>query len=134
MATCYRHPDRETNVSCSNCGRPICPDCMTSTSVGMRCPECARQRTQVRNPVGAATSNDAPATYAIIGLCIAAFFGQMVSGGPLTGREALSSFEADFAFFAPIIDADGEWYRAITYGFLHSGLFHLAINMFVLYI
>ena len=41
VATCYRHPGRETNVACSNCGRPICPDCMTSTPVGMRCPECA---------------------------------------------------------------------------------------------
>ena len=30
MATCYRHPSRETGVSCSNCGRPICPDCMTT--------------------------------------------------------------------------------------------------------
>ena len=40
MATCYRHPDRETGVSCSRCGRPICPDCMTPSSVGMRCPEC----------------------------------------------------------------------------------------------
>src|SRR5215210_6088647 len=49
MEVCYRHPKRETGVSCSNCGRPICPDCMTSTSVGMRCPECARQgRTKVR--------------------------------------------------------------------------------------
>src|SRR5437660_9768285 len=48
MATCYRHPSRETGVSCSNCGRPICPDCMTTTPVGMRCPECAKQRTQVR--------------------------------------------------------------------------------------
>ena len=38
MATCYRHPSRETGVSCSNCGRPICPDCMTTTPVGMRCP------------------------------------------------------------------------------------------------
>ena len=47
MATCYRHPNRETGVSCSNCGRPICPDCMTPTSVGMRCPECAAA-TQVR--------------------------------------------------------------------------------------
>ena len=45
MAVCYRHPDRETGVSCSNCGRPICPDCMTPTPVGMRCPECARQKT-----------------------------------------------------------------------------------------
>ena len=26
---CYRHPDRETYVSCSECGRGICPDCMT---------------------------------------------------------------------------------------------------------
>jgi len=44
MATCYRHPSRETGVSCSNCGRPICTDCMTTTPVGMRCPECARQK------------------------------------------------------------------------------------------
>src|SRR5919206_138039 len=48
MEVCYRHPDRETGVACSNCGRPICPDCMTPTPVGMRCPECARQRTRVR--------------------------------------------------------------------------------------
>src|SRR6516164_9292173 len=47
MATCYRHPSRETGVSCANCGRPICPDCMTTTPVGMRCPECAKQRTKV---------------------------------------------------------------------------------------
>ena len=47
MATCYRHPSRETGVSCSNCGRPICPDCMTPTPVGMRCPECSSQRTKV---------------------------------------------------------------------------------------
>ena len=41
VATCYRHPSRETGVSCSSCGNPICPDCMTPTPVGMRCPECA---------------------------------------------------------------------------------------------
>ena len=46
MATCYRHPNRETGVSCSNCGNPICPDCMTPTPVGMRCPDCARQKTR----------------------------------------------------------------------------------------
>ena len=51
--TCYRHPDRETRVSCSSCGRSICPECMTPTPVGMRCPECASQRTRVvRNPTG----------------------------------------------------------------------------------
>jgi hypothetical protein len=40
---CYRHPDRETAVSCANCGRPICPDCMVQAPVGIKCPECARQ-------------------------------------------------------------------------------------------
>ena len=36
---CYRHPDRETYVSCSECGRPICEECMTFAPVGIRCPE-----------------------------------------------------------------------------------------------
>ena len=36
---CYRHPDRETYVSCSECGRAICPDCMVFAPVGIRCPE-----------------------------------------------------------------------------------------------
>lgn len=40
---CYRHPSRETAVSCSNCERPICTDCMVYTPVGIKCPECARQ-------------------------------------------------------------------------------------------
>jgi hypothetical protein len=41
-AVCYRHPGRETAVSCSNCERPICTDCMVYTPVGIKCPECAR--------------------------------------------------------------------------------------------
>ena len=36
---CYRHPDRETGLSCSECGRPICYECMTPAPVGIRCPE-----------------------------------------------------------------------------------------------
>ena len=55
METCYRHPSRETGVSCSNCGRPICPDCMTPTPVGMRCPECSREKTKVRTIHSGAT-------------------------------------------------------------------------------
>ena len=51
--TCYRHPGRATRVSCSSCGRPICPDCMTPSPVGMRCPECARQTTKVKRDAGA---------------------------------------------------------------------------------
>src|SRR5438128_3512812 len=37
--TCYRHPDRVTGLSCTECGRPICTECMTMAPVGIRCPE-----------------------------------------------------------------------------------------------
>lgn len=39
---CYRHPKRETRVSCATCGRPICTECMRQTSVGIKCPEDAQ--------------------------------------------------------------------------------------------
>jgi hypothetical protein len=39
---CANHPDRETRVQCSSCGKPICPDCMVYSPVGIKCRECAR--------------------------------------------------------------------------------------------
>jgi hypothetical protein len=39
---CYRHPKRETRVSCATCGRPICTECMRQTAVGIKCPDDAR--------------------------------------------------------------------------------------------
>ena len=39
---CYRHPKRETRVSCATCGRPICTECMVTTDVGIKCPDDAR--------------------------------------------------------------------------------------------
>lgn len=39
---CYRHPNRETKVSCATCGRPICTECMVQTDVGIKCPDDAR--------------------------------------------------------------------------------------------
>jgi hypothetical protein len=41
---CYRHPDRETGLHCTQCGRPICGECATMTSVGQLCPEDRRAR------------------------------------------------------------------------------------------
>ncbi|MBA2566698.1 MAG: rhomboid family intramembrane serine protease [Thermoleophilaceae bacterium] len=129
MEVCYRHSDRETGVSCSSCGRPICPECMTATQVGMRCPECSRQRTQVRTM--RSLESEPRLTYALIAANVIAFLGVVASGGtlfrgggPLTVDGALSgSFVAD-----------GEWWRLLTSGFLHAGLFHLFLNMFILYV
>ena len=47
LPTCYRHPDRETGLSCSECGRPICTECMTPAPVGLRCPDHAGTRRRV---------------------------------------------------------------------------------------
>jgi membrane associated rhomboid family serine protease len=128
MATCYRHPSRETGVSCANCGRPICPDCMTPTPVGMRCPECARQRTKTRSMANL-SGNEPRLTYILIGLCVVAFlgsgsFGVGGTGNDLFARGALSQYTV----------ASGEYYRLITSGFLHSGFLHIAFNMYLLYL
>ncbi len=129
--TCYRHPDRETRVSCSNCGRPICPDCMTPTPVGMRCPECAQERTKVTRGASGAGSYDTPATYVLIALNVVAFLIEIAGGSG--GLSSVSGpVIADFGLRG-ISVADGEWYRLLTGGFLHAGLLHIGFNMFALY-
>ncbi len=48
---CYRHPKRETRVSCATCGRPICTECMRQTEVGIKCPDDARLPRSARTGV-----------------------------------------------------------------------------------
>src|SRR5215510_4941135 len=100
MAVCYRHPGRETGVSCSNCGRPICPDCMTPTPVGMRCPECSRQRTQVRTV--RTMSTEPRLTYALIAINVVVFLAELASGsGGFSG--ASGSVYREGALFGPLV-------------------------------
>jgi len=129
--TCYRHPNRQTAVSCSNCGRPICPDCMTPTPVGMRCPECSRQRTRVTRGAVGPSRYDAPATYALIALNVAAYLVEVAGGGGGLSPGS-SSVLLDFGLFGPYV-AEGEWYRLLTSGFLHASIIHIGFNMFALY-
>jgi membrane associated rhomboid family serine protease len=131
---CYRHPDRETRVSCSSCGRPICPDCMTPTPVGMRCPECASQRTKVvRNPTGTPGPSATPATYALIAINVVVFLIELAGGGGGLSVGYGSSVFRDFSLFGPAV-AEGEWYRLVTSGFLHVSIIHIGFNMFLLLI
>jgi membrane associated rhomboid family serine protease len=129
--TCYRHPNRETGVSCSNCGRPICPDCMTPTPVGMRCPECARERTKVTRGAVGPGRYDTPATFGLIAINAAVFLAEVATGHGGLGTIS-SSLIPEFGLFGPSV-ASGEWYRLFTSAFLHAGLFHIAGNMILLY-
>lgn len=40
--TCHWHPDVTTGLSCSQCRRPICTQCLVQVPVGIRCRECGR--------------------------------------------------------------------------------------------
>jgi membrane associated rhomboid family serine protease len=133
MDVCYRHPGRETAVSCSNCDRPICPECMTSTPVGMRCPECAGQRTQVRK-VAARRADEPTVTYVLLGLIVLVQLGAMASGASATGSRFGGSELISDGAISQVAIADGEYYRLITSGFLHAGLLHLMFNGFALYV
>lgn len=147
MQTCYRHSGRETNVSCSRCGRPICPDCMINSPVGMRCPECAGETQQVRRgPVATSGWGQTPATYTLIAINVAVFVGQLAAGGGATSFDGGGSLFTEGALcgnavgsggtcgFPPLATDGGEWWRIVSAGFLHGGFIHLALNMFVLYI
>src|SRR3712207_4661849 len=128
MAVCYRHSSRETGVSCSNCGRPICTDCMTATAVGMRCPECAKQTTQVRR---LQTTSDRPTvTVAIIAICVLVYFGMSSANGLFGGPG--NRYIVDYALSGPAVAA-GEWWRLITSGFMHGGPIHILFNMYILW-
>jgi membrane associated rhomboid family serine protease len=131
METCYRHPDRETGVACSNCGRPICPDCMTPTPVGMRCPECAKQRTKVKRGTAAfGRAGAMPVTYTLIALNVVAFLIEIAAGSG--GLTASGRIVDDYGLFGPAV-ANGDWYRIVTNGFLHANLLHIGFNMYFLW-
>jgi membrane associated rhomboid family serine protease len=135
MATCYRHPSRETGVSCSNCGRPICPDCMTTTPVGMRCPECAGQRTKVKTI--RSVSSRPELTLALIAINVVAF---LAEGNVSIGGRPTNNVYAEGALFGSVEGvpglgvAHGQWWRIVSGGFLHENLLHIAFNMYVLYV
>ena len=104
---------------------------MTPTPVGMRCPECARQRTRVtRGAVGPGRA-DAPATFVLIALNVAAYLAEIGGGGGGLSPGG-SSILFDFGLYGPYV-AEGEWYRLLTSGFLHGSLIHIGFNMFALF-
>ena len=132
--TCYRHHDRRAGVTCQRCDRPICPDCMTPTSVGMRCPECMRQRTKVvRNPTGTPGQFSAfPATMVLIAINVVVFLVEIANGHGGLGEQT-GKFVFDYSLYGPSV-AEGEWYRLITSGFLHASLIHIGFNMLLLFL
>jgi membrane associated rhomboid family serine protease len=141
MPTCYRHPDRETGLSCSECGRPICTDCMTVAPVGLRCPDHSGRTQGVQRVRRAASvGTGALVTKSLIAVNVGVFVLSLAAGA--TVGQAGGELFLDGALLirgqlpnGELIGlAEGEWWRLITSTFLHSGIFHLGMNMLILWI
>jgi membrane associated rhomboid family serine protease len=103
---------------------------MTPTPVGMRCPECSRDRTKVRTL--RSTSTEPIVTFVLIAINVIVFLaeGQFGVGSTSSGGTTLYD---KFALYGPAV-ADGDYWRIATSGFLHAGLLHIGFNMYLLYL
>ena len=91
VPTCYRHPGRETYVSCVRCGRYACPDCMRSASVGQQCVECIGQAAAGQRGPGppSAAAAGAIVTWALVAVNVAVFLVTWVRPSIVTNLEML---------------------------------------------
>jgi len=135
VAYCYRHPNRETFVSCSECGRPICAECMTPAPVGQRCPEhsgkpqgASRISSGMRRTAFEGTG--ALVTKALLAINIGVYVITAAQGGGLNNPGG--SLFLRWLLYGPAV-ANGDWWRLFTSAFLHANVIHIAFNMYFLW-
>lgn len=164
VPVCYRHPSRETYLRCSRCDRPICPDCMHDAAVGHHCPECVAEARRGQRSArtafgGTLAGRHGHVTKALIALNVAvavvvALIGGFAAigggswGGLLGGVTPVhlwGGLQTGPDVYVDVVPgvyrvdccggvAGGEYYRLITSMFLHYGVFHLALNMWALWV
>jgi membrane associated rhomboid family serine protease len=133
VPTCFRHPDRQTYLSCSRCGRPACPECLRPAPVGQQCVECIREANrgtrQAVAPFGGRAVSTPVVTWVLIGLNVAFWIAEWVNVRVVYDLWLVSGAVAD-----------GQPYRLISSAFLHEwglsgwGLTHILFNMWALYV
>src|SRR5262245_33503492 len=154
--TCYRHPDRPTGLSCSECGRPICTECMTMAPVGIRCPEHSGKPQGVQRVTRGVQRASfegvgAKVTRILIGLNVAVYIAELLQGSGVQANhgsiyqngaliangvkfgDSLAGVPAGLPLPNLVGVAHGDWWRLFTSAFLHYGPFHLILNMVALY-
>jgi membrane associated rhomboid family serine protease len=141
--TCFRHPNRETWVSCVRCGRPACPDCLRQAAVGQQCVECVQGANQgvrqARGAFGGRVVASATVTWTLIGVNVLLFLVELGYPNLATdwGLLGYAPFAAGGKFQGI---AAGQWYRLITSAFLPPatglgglGFLDILFNMWALF-
>lgn len=142
---CYRHPDRQSFVLCQRCLRTICTECQTPLPVGVICPEClATQQNQhrVAQKEHAAKVSRMPrhlrparrrdsrplVTYGLVILSSVFYLiGLIPQIGPTV--EYWLAFNSVFVLPGPGFQP----WRLLTVTLVHSGIWHIALNMLALW-
>lgn len=114
---CPRHPHEKSVSYCKRCNRPTCVTCTIPTEVGSICVDCTNNKVaRLARP-----SLGAPITMGILAINVALYLFEWV----FPQVYLIFAFNPPSAYFEP--------WRFLTTAFLHSGIVHLAMNMFSLY-
>jgi membrane associated rhomboid family serine protease len=138
---CYRHPDRQSFVLCQRCLRTICAECQTQMPVGVICPECLRDQQKSsgaprprRAPriLRAVRSDDSRplVTYGIIGVTFFAFVVGLIPGAGAAVQSLLALYPP---LLYPQFSGTFQPWRLFTVLFVHSGFWHVGLNMLALW-
>ena len=130
---CVNHPDRVSYAQCKRCNRTICGECQVNLDVGMVCPDCYRELTggsskaQSSKAQGSFLARHWHITYTLILITVAIYGLQQIIPNQWVVKHG--------SIWWPYVQR-GEYYRIISYGFLHSqnDLMHLVWNMINLFI
>jgi membrane associated rhomboid family serine protease len=149
---CYRHPKRETQLSCTRCDRPICIDCKVDASVGFQCKECVKKGNKGVRPArtafgGSRVGQLGYACQAIIAVNVLFLIASTILGGPQALAGAPGGWFGLLGSQTPVTEwgevfgyayylngelhgiANGEWYRLVTAMFINYGAVHMLLNM-----
>ncbi|MER8183318.1 rhomboid family intramembrane serine protease [Kitasatospora sp. NPDC094015] len=130
---CYRHPERETGVACTRCGRPVCPECMTGAAVGFQCPERVREAHRGGRPAGRSIGGPvralAPVTAVLAGLNVLVFLLTEYLAPAWQLRLGLYSYVPAPGVSLGVAAGPEQWYRLLTSAFVHAGFAHLVTNL-----
>ena len=125
---CVNHPNRVSYAQCKRCNRTVCGECQVALDVGMVCPDCYRElKSGSSKAKGSFLARHWHITYTLILLNVAMYGLQQIIPNRWMVNHGM--------MWWPYVQ-HGEYYRLISYGFLHSqnDPMHLVWNMIYLFI